>query len=123
MSTELFPTFLKLSNRQVLVVGGGPSGAACAYWLADAGHDVLLLEKKHYPREKTCGDGLTPRSVKQLHDIGLAAIFFPRHSAPMDASSRSPAVRRSCRPVSSRMPVLRRFMARAAPPALPPGAS
>jgi geranylgeranyl reductase family protein len=56
----------------VIVVGGGPSGAACAYWLAEAGHDVLLLEKKRYPREKTCGDGLTPRSVKQLHDIGLA---------------------------------------------------
>jgi geranylgeranyl reductase family protein len=58
--------------HDVLVVGGGPAGAACAYWLAEAGHDVLLLEKKHYPREKTCGDGLTPRSVRQLHDIGLA---------------------------------------------------
>jgi geranylgeranyl reductase family protein len=55
-----------------LVVGGGPSGAACAYWLAMAGHDVLLVEKKRYPREKTCGDGLTPRSVKQLEDMGLA---------------------------------------------------
>jgi geranylgeranyl reductase family protein len=55
----------------VLVVGGGPSGASCAYWLADAGYDVLLVEKKRYPREKTCGDGLTPRSVKQLEDMGL----------------------------------------------------
>jgi geranylgeranyl reductase family protein len=56
----------------VLVVGGGPAGAACAYWLAEAGHDVLLVEKKRYPREKTCGDGLTPRAVRQLHDMGLA---------------------------------------------------
>jgi geranylgeranyl reductase family protein len=56
----------------VLVVGGGPAGASCAYWLAQAGHDVVLLEKKRYPREKTCGDGLTPRSVKELHDMGLA---------------------------------------------------
>jgi geranylgeranyl reductase family protein len=63
----------------VLVVGGGPSGAACAYWLAEAGHDVLLLEKKSYPREKTCGDGLTPRSVKQLHDIGLAEELATYH--------------------------------------------
>ena len=62
--------------RDVLVVGGGPAGAACAYWLAEAGHDVLLLEKKRYPREKTCGDGLTPRSVKQLHDIGRGATFY-----------------------------------------------
>ena len=60
------------SRPDVLVVGGGPSGAACAYWLAEAGHDVLLVEKKRYPREKTCGDGLTPRSVKQLEDMGLA---------------------------------------------------
>ena len=55
----------------VLVVGGGPSGASCAYWLASAGHDVVMVERKRYPREKTCGDGLTPRSVKQLEDMGL----------------------------------------------------
>jgi menaquinone-9 beta-reductase len=55
----------------VLVIGGGPSGAACAYWLASAGHDVVMVERKHYPREKTCGDGLTPRSVRQLQDMGL----------------------------------------------------
>src|ERR1700729_647500 len=55
----------------VLIIGGGPSGAAAAYWLAGAGHDVILVERKSYPREKTCGDGLTPRSVKQLEDMGL----------------------------------------------------
>jgi geranylgeranyl reductase family protein len=56
----------------VLVVGGGPSGAAAGYWLAEQGHRVLIVEKKHFPREKTCGDGLTPRAVRQLHDMGLA---------------------------------------------------
>jgi menaquinone-9 beta-reductase len=56
----------------VLVIGGGPAGSAAAYWLASAGHDVVLVERKHYPREKTCGDGLTPRSVRQLEDMGLA---------------------------------------------------
>jgi geranylgeranyl reductase family protein len=56
----------------VLVIGGGPSGAACAHWLARAGHDVIMVERKRYPREKTCGDGLTPRSVRQLEDMGLA---------------------------------------------------
>ena len=59
------------TRPDVLVVGGGPSGASCAYWLAEAGYDVLLVEKKRFPREKTCGDGLTPRSVKQLEDMGL----------------------------------------------------
>jgi geranylgeranyl reductase family protein len=56
----------------VLVVGGGPSGAACAYWLASAGHDVVMVERKRYPREKTCGDGLTPRAVRQLEDMDLS---------------------------------------------------
>jgi geranylgeranyl reductase family protein len=58
-------------NPQVLVVGGGPSGASAAYWLADRGVDVLLVEKKTYPREKACGDGLTPRAVRQLLDMGF----------------------------------------------------
>ncbi len=59
-------------RHDVLVVGAGPSGSVCAYWLADAGYDVMLLERKRFPREKTCGDGLTPRSVRQLDDMGLA---------------------------------------------------
>ena len=66
-------------SPEVLVVGGGPAGAACAYWLAEAGHDVLLVEKKRYPREKTCGDGLTPRSVRQLHDMGLGDELVGHH--------------------------------------------
>jgi geranylgeranyl reductase family protein len=68
-----------VATHDVVVVGGGPSGASCAYWLAEAGHDVLLLEKKQYPREKTCGDGLTPRSVKQLEDMGLADKLAEHH--------------------------------------------
>ena len=55
----------------VLVVGGGPAGAAAGYWLARHGHDVTVVERKTFPREKTCGDGLTPRAVKQLDDMGL----------------------------------------------------
>ena len=56
----------------VLVVGAGPSGASAAYWLATLGHQVVVVDKKRFPREKTCGDGLTPRAVRQLHDMGLA---------------------------------------------------
>ncbi|MGO9963389.1 MAG: geranylgeranyl reductase family protein [Acidimicrobiales bacterium] len=64
---------------EVLVVGGGPAGAAAAYWLASSGIDVLVVEKKHYPRVKPCGDGLTPRSVHQLEEMGLAAELATYH--------------------------------------------
>ncbi|MFM8827451.1 MAG: geranylgeranyl reductase family protein [Actinomycetota bacterium] len=59
-------------ETDVLVIGGGPAGAAAGYWLARAGHRVTIVEKKTFPREKTCGDGLTPRAVKQITDMGLA---------------------------------------------------
>jgi geranylgeranyl reductase family protein len=57
--------------HDALVVGGGPGGAAAAYWLAKAGHDVVVVERKDFPREKTCGDGLTPRAVHQIQEMGL----------------------------------------------------
>ena len=60
------------SRVDVLVVGAGPAGAAAAFWLAERGHSVLVVDKKVFPREKTCGDGLTPRAVRQLDDMGLA---------------------------------------------------
>jgi len=59
-------------ETDVLVIGGGPAGAAASYWLARHGHDVTVVEKKQFPRDKTCGDGLTPRAVKQLEDMDLA---------------------------------------------------
>jgi geranylgeranyl reductase family protein len=65
--------------HDVLIVGGGPSGSACAYWLAEAGWDVALVEKKVFPREKTCGDGLTPRAVRQIADMGLEASLTGAH--------------------------------------------
>jgi len=58
-------------SPEVVVVGGGPSGAAAAYWLSLAGHSVAVIEKKEYPREKTCGDGLTPRSIFELQSMGF----------------------------------------------------
>jgi geranylgeranyl reductase family protein len=58
-------------QADVIVVGAGPAGSSAAYHLATAGADVLLLEKSAFPRDKVCGDGLTPRAVKQLIGLGL----------------------------------------------------
>ncbi|NHU84688.1 geranylgeranyl reductase family protein [Kocuria sp. JC486] len=56
---------------KVLIAGGGPAGATAAYWLASQGMEVTVLEKTAYPREKVCGDGLTPRAVREMQLIGL----------------------------------------------------
>lgn len=54
------------NDAEVIVVGAGPGGSATAAHLARAGVKTLLLEKTEFPREKVCGDGLTPRAVKEL---------------------------------------------------------
>mgnify|MGYP001254054870 FL=1 len=69
-------------TTEVLVVGGGPAGAAAGYWLARHGHDVTIVERKTFPREKTCGDALTPRAVHELEEMGLTESLrgFHRYS-------------------------------------------
>ncbi|WP_026555929.1 geranylgeranyl reductase family protein [Arthrobacter sp. 35W] len=56
---------------KVLIVGAGPAGSTAAYYLAQAGMDVTVLEKTAFPREKVCGDGLTPRAVREIQKLGL----------------------------------------------------
>ena len=63
----------------MLVVGAGPAGAAAGYYLATHGHSVTIVEKKTFPRDKTCGDALTPRAVKHLTDMGLAQVLSHFH--------------------------------------------
>jgi geranylgeranyl reductase family protein len=58
-------------DADVIVVGAGPAGASTAHWCASAGLDVLLLEKASFPRDKVCGDGLTPRAVAELARMGV----------------------------------------------------
>ncbi|QBR92416.1 geranylgeranyl reductase family protein [Nocardioides euryhalodurans] len=59
------------SRTDVLVVGAGPAGSAAAAWAARAGLETLLVDAAVFPRDKTCGDGLTPRAVGELQQLGL----------------------------------------------------
>ena len=55
----------------MLVVGAGPAGSAAAAWAARHGLDVVLADAATFPRDKTCGDGLTPRAIAELERLGL----------------------------------------------------
>ena len=59
-------------RADVVVVGAGPSGSAAAAWAARSGRDVLLIDACEFPRDKACGDGLTPRAVAELRALGLS---------------------------------------------------
>ena len=59
------------AGTDVLVVGAGPAGSAAAAWAARQGLDVVLADKASFPRDKACGDGLTPRAIAELRHLGL----------------------------------------------------
>ena len=65
-------------TADVVVVGAGPGGSATAAYLAGRGIDVVLLEKAAFPRDKICGDGLTPRAVKELIRLGVDTTGWAR---------------------------------------------
>ncbi|MGA5541423.1 menaquinone reductase [Mycobacterium sp. NPDC051198] len=58
-------------KSDVVVVGAGPAGSAAAAWAARAGRDVLVIDAAQFPRDKSCGDGLTPRAVAELERLGM----------------------------------------------------
>ena len=60
------------TSTDVLVVGAGPGGAAAAYHLARHGVDVTIIDRATFPRDKVCGDGLTPRAVAAMDRMGIA---------------------------------------------------
>lgn len=59
-------------DADVVVVGAGPAGATAAHYLASVGLDVVVLDKARFPRDKICGDGLTPRAVAELVRAGVS---------------------------------------------------
>lgn len=71
-------------DAEVVVVGGGPAGAATATLLAKGGRDVLVLEKGTFPREKPCGEYYSPGVVDALRRLGaLDAVTAASHASPL----------------------------------------
>ena len=60
-----------MESRDLLVIGGGPAGAAAAIRAANAGAKVTVFEKGQFGRDKVCGDGLTPRAVGAMQELKL----------------------------------------------------
>ena len=65
------PPTSRPTSTDVLVVGAGPAGSAAAAWAARTGLDVVLADAATFPRDKTCGDGLTPRAIGEMQKLGL----------------------------------------------------
>src|SRR5262249_31372381 len=77
-------------DAEVLVVGGGPAGAAAAALLGRRGRDVLLLERSRFPREKPCGEYLSPGVLDALGRLGaLAAVEALEHARPLGMRIRA----------------------------------
>ncbi len=100
------------SKRQVIVVGAGPAGSATAMYAARAGLDVLLIDRRAFPRDKICGDAVARKSLSILRELGIhdvtqlihepisnAALISPRgHRIDMNLSTRDePAPHMVCR--------------------------
>lgn len=73
--SRVLPTFKRPAElpaaTDVLVIGAGPSGSAAAIHAARAGFSVTVVDSQVFPRDKTCGDGLTPRAIAELRRLGL----------------------------------------------------
>jgi len=60
-------------SAEVVVVGGGPAGAATAWWLARAGIDVVVVDKARFPRPKPCSEYMSPQASRLLEEMGVLA--------------------------------------------------
>ncbi len=75
----------------VIIVGAGPAGSSCASFLAGNGHKILLVDKAKFPRDKTCGDGITGKSASMLDELGLIGeVARNDHAAVKGALITSP---------------------------------
>lgn len=80
-----------MSSVATAIVGAGPAGASAAYWLSRAGHDVVLIDKASFPRDKFCGDGLTTLCLREFERMGFSPSAIPSFTEVRGAVLRSPS--------------------------------
>jgi geranylgeranyl reductase family protein len=85
--------------HDLLVVGAGPAGIAAAIRAHDAGLRVVVVDKATFPRDKTCGDGLTTAALRRLEALGLRLDALPSCAAVSETVLVSPSGRRVCLPM------------------------
>ncbi|OBB96770.1 geranylgeranyl reductase family protein [Mycobacterium sp. 852002-40037_SCH5390672] len=66
------------TSTEVVVVGAGPAGSAAGAWAAQAGYDVTVIDAATFPRDKPCGDLLSPRAVAELRRLGMSSWLTTR---------------------------------------------
>jgi flavin-dependent dehydrogenase len=71
-------------ETEAVVVGAGPSGAVTALLLARLGHDVVLVDRARFPRDKACGEGVMPPGVALLRGLGLYDSVLATGARPID---------------------------------------
>ncbi len=82
-----------MKTVDVVVVGAGPAGSAAAITLADAGIDVMVVDKARFPRDKICGDGLTTGALRHLEELGLEVDSVASWKTAQHCWIRSPSGR------------------------------
>ncbi len=106
------PTYWEAMDTQTPTwwsIGAGPAGSAAAAWAARAGRDVLVIDSAQFPRDKACGDGLTPRAVAELRAARPRPVARrpDRATAGCGCRASAPTSRSSGRARRSRRPAAR----------------
>jgi geranylgeranyl reductase family protein len=87
------------ADVDVLVVGAGPAGAATGLAARRRGLDVLVVDKARFPRDKTCGDGLTTAALRLLEQLGVDLRALPGYMPIRETVLVSPSGRRTSLPL------------------------